>query len=309
MNDNNTNSEMNNGNNASKKNSQGNNNNIIKSFNDEKEFAAYIRNTQYIEILSIVEILIILCAILSILLSLYVITFYTKLAFLVLLFFQFMLSVFSMFYANELQHRCEQKDTTACKDQSQSVASDVLSMLGLQNNDKNIDHIKIEMSKIADNAKTEKEKLKKFIINLSENSIFEKLELFQNTFKKIDFVKNDFDNIMNGKVDKKIYFQKIDKMKVILEKIHDIINKISISDYLNLSESYSKIYWFFNEEGSQIAEKILMFASEEEKMKKSSKFKLCMFEVTKMCKSSELVDYLSVVMILSSVFVPLILCA
>lgn len=222
------------------------------------------------------------------------------------------MAILLMIEAQLMERKYSKGDLDSCKSQKQLAAEDIMTELSrfmkLPRNNTNIQSVKEKLKIIANDHLEENKKLAEYISILTNTDVVKLIETFDYLFKKIEFIEDDFENIMEHKVDKGRYYTNIKKMKILLDKIETELDDVKTNDVMSIYTANDRINVMFDTEKNNIENTLQSFMSDDAKDIAQKNGEKCKNEISKMSELGTKTDQFYFVLAIVSMVLMICVC-
>lgn len=253
------------------------NTNVRVEFVEKKQFSSFEKNMKNLDVL---EIYILIQAIFGILIFIFMIAkvdFSFKFVLMIFICVDILWGIMCMLYAHSLENTCKKMEIPECNTKSTDLDEIIQFLAENEPVNDDIDFLEKKFNQIVNNTKQKTDLIEIFLRNSILSHVNKKINVFEDLFKKMKFLE--------------IQNKRIEKIRVILDKIKYKIENIEIEKLMNIYKEYSIIYNFFREEKENIR-----FSAT-----KSKKVNLCRISIRNICNSVVFYDELYGILIIGGI--------
>ncbi|KAF7684793.1 hypothetical protein TCON_0032 [Astathelohania contejeani] len=263
------------------------------------------KNIDNIEIILVIQAILCLLLFVIQLCELTKFTFFFKFLILICLFGNIILGIVTMIYGQILEKSCINKEIPDCaKDSNLRIAGIIhilkksLNIDPAKGNEDQVKLVQTEFKKIAYDADSIMKEMKKYIEESVSDVVFQKIMVFEDMFRKIDYLNPDFDTLMGNKVKKDDYYNLILDMRRMLERIKVNVKKINTGKIIDIYKNFAQLQFFFLNESANISQNIKSIIASDAKNVLAKKKIKCEKSVEMVCRGFELHDTLYATLII-----------
>lgn len=219
----------------------------------------------------------------------------TRLIMIPIVILNIIIGIHLLLMAEVFDKKCVSNNITTCnKNKDLSVDEIIYQINAILELDENsfdaIEKTRAEFARLTLEYQKESKDLEIYLIRNAYNHINNTIEPIKAMFRNIKLIKNDFDEIMKKKINKKEYFFLISRMEILFESMISLFRKPNFGAVLSFFQYAVELKLEFSKEKDEFSNMIAEFELDDAKKMKSGKNDICSKDIQKVCRASKIFD-------------------